>query len=1079
MYLMNAPPVAVRQTEWRACRPPGGFSLQCFSDSDAELSTRGTPISNKVQMIIESLRSSQSSLEMGDEVEGNVLPGRDNRLLKCQAAGEAYAGVKSKMKVSSITQPTNVSSTIKVESSDTDSDDSVDRGIEEAIAEYLKEKDNHKRKADPCPALLPSSKIQRKNTPTSEMTKETSVNNTHLIAGNTYPKSVLAAPAVIPIKKYIKIKASSDDNVNNLNCSKNTMTNVPLYSKECRTVAMKAKEDSTDSSSDDGIEEAIQKYQLEKQQLQIRKEPLGQRSDKDDSDSTSDDGIEEAIRSYQLEQHKEVLKQLTHTNSPNSKSLTHTVGSKSTETTKKNKLSRKKIKIDKEMTLVSKTSAVPPNDMLTEESQNGKGNGLLLFKGECFKHQPTPNLSKVNTSAELMCAEAILDISKTVMPEVFHQNMELGSCAPAESALQPAIPQPDEESDDSSIDSEDGIEQEIRKFLEQKAQMHKQPPSSTVSQSTSELNKVKEKQVVIQKRYPKLSLAQRNRRKEVTLNGSGTEESASKHLPDQKEVSAPIVTSRPEQSGEKSSSLDSDEDLDTAIKDLLRTKKKSKKKTKDLKQKSKKCLQGDQPLSSNTSQKKGLKPCGLKKVQKIKNAMKDKSELNKKGMLQHKQMDTNNKHGLETGIKQYTEDQNPLNAPQTKDDSSSVDSDDSIEQEIRRFLAEKARGSTAQKDQDTVVSKTDPAVTHSPAQNKDGSLRERYTTPSSGLSHNTSQDSSTQTLMPDFPTFDSLSRTCSATTCSPSLLQPADGAGAARTTQMKPCVGRVDMQEVAIMMERVEPDLSHSVAYALSDSVKWHQSVKLPLSDPRTVTRVPFHITTSKINKTTPSLPYPSRSIHSTSTSTQTPLAAWSSTITSGHSPFPCSTGKTVHSPHRPPVVTCSSTANQQSRVSFSRMSSTSLRSPCPVQGETESMVHISKDKSVFVELESDRTNHVQVRSREQREAKAGVDLTIVVKEESEPLKIDEKKEEEFVDEAECESDNTGDPVKQGFATLSLSRTIDPGITISSYIALNTEERSKMFRRYLPEKFQENAVKRKLQLVSVNRYSAGPYSTAR
>uniref|UniRef100_A0A3P8WBY9 Protein phosphatase 1 regulatory subunit 26 N-terminal domain-containing protein n=1 Tax=Cynoglossus semilaevis TaxID=244447 RepID=A0A3P8WBY9_CYNSE len=858
---MNAPPVAVRQTEWRACRPPGGFSLQCFSDSDAELSTRGTPISNKVQMIIESLRSSQSSLEMGDEVEGNVLPGRDNRLLKCQAAGEAYAGVKSKMKVSSITQPTNVSSTIKVESSDTDSDDSVDRGIEEAIAEYLKEKDNHKRKADPCPALLPSSKIQRKNTPTSEMTKETSVNNTHLIAGNTYPKSVLAAPAVIPIKKYIKIKASSDDNVNNLNCSKNTMTNVPLYSKECRTVAMKAKEDSTDSSSDDGIEEAIQKYQLEKQQLQIRKEPLGQRSDKDDSDSTSDDGIEEAIRSYQLEQHKEVLKQLTHTNSPNSKSLTHTVGSKSTETTKKNKLSRKKIKIDKEMTLVSKTSAVPPNDMLTEESQNGKGNGLLLFKGECFKHQPTPNLSKVNTSAELMCAEAILDISKTVMPEVFHQNMELGSCAPAESALQPAIPQPDEESDDSSIDSEDGIEQEIRKFLEQKAQMHKQPPSSTVSQSTSELNKVKEKQVVIQKRYPKLSLAQRNRRKEVTLNGSGTEESASKHLPDQKEVSAPIVTSRPEQSGEKSSSLDSDEDLDTAIKDLLRTKKKSKKKTKDLKQKSKKCLQGDQPLSSNTSQKKGLKPCGLKKVQKIKNAMKDKSELNKKGMLQHKQMDTNNKHGLETGIKQYTEDQNPLNAPQTKDDSSSVD------------------------------------------------------------------------------------------------------------------------------------------------------------------TEAP-----------TPSLPYPSRSIHSTSTSTQTPLAAWSSTITSGHSPFPCSTvhsphrpghspfpcstGKTVHSPHRPPVVTCSSTANQQSRVSFSRMSSTSLRSPCPVQGETESMVHISKDKSVFVELESDRTNHVQVRSREQREAKAGVDLTIVVKEESEPLKIDEKKEEEFVDEAECESDNTGDPVKQGFATL-------------------------------------------------------------
>ncbi|GLD51662.1 protein phosphatase 1 regulatory subunit 26 isoform X1 [Lates japonicus] len=334
MYLMNVPPVAATQTEWRTCGPPGGYSLQCFNDSDTELSTRGTPISNKVQMIIESLRSTQSSLEMGDEIEGNVLSGQDGHPQVCKVAVGSYVGAKSKTKGPTENQQADVSSPVNHESSDSDSDDSVDRGIEEAILEYLKEKDDHKRKAEPCSTFLQSSKIPRKNPPIPEVSKQNSDSNTFLITSNQYPKSVKAetpaAPAVIPIKKYIKNKATLNDNmVKKLDSNKSTITKSLISSKEqtkspSKTirifnkvkcpVTVKVEEDSNDSSSDDGIEEAIQRYQLEKREQQNRRDTFNPQAYKDESDSTSDDGIEEAIRCYQLEQLKEksVLKPFLH-----------------------------------------------------------------------------------------------------------------------------------------------------------------------------------------------------------------------------------------------------------------------------------------------------------------------------------------------------------------------------------------------------------------------------------------------------------------------------------------------------------------------------------------------------------------------------------------------------------------------------------------------------------------------------------------------------------------------------------------------------------------------------------------------
>uniref|UniRef100_A0A3Q3JDT1 Protein phosphatase 1 regulatory subunit 26 N-terminal domain-containing protein n=1 Tax=Monopterus albus TaxID=43700 RepID=A0A3Q3JDT1_MONAL len=1135
MYLMNVPPVAATQTEWRTCSPAGGYSLQCFNDSDTDLSTRGTPISDKVQMIIESLRSTQSSLEMGDEIERNVLSGQDGHSQVCKVAVGSYMGVKSKTKDPTENQQADVSSMVNHESSDSDSDDSVDRGIEEAILEYLKEKDDPKRKAEPGSTPLQPAKIPRKNPSIPEVSKQSSDSSTFLISSQRFLKSVkaetLTAPTVIPVKKYIKNKASLNNNmVKNLDSNKSTTNKslpkihtkstsaaISLFNKVKCPVQVKMEEDSNDSSSDDGIEEAIQKYQLEKKEQQSRREVFSPHAVKEESDSSSDDGIEEAIRCYQLEQLKEqsALKPFLQKQNRFSKSVIHT-GSTSTGNVKQHKLKKKKMKTEKEVRSVLPSSVFIPIDTLSD-SQKDKGNGLLSFKVDSFKEQPTPAPPKVNTTAELMCAEAILDISKTVMPGAFHHSVDLSSCVPTESSLQPSLPVncPGRKSDDSSIDSEDGIEQEIRKFLEQKAQMHKQLPSCVVIQEPQSINepeKVKAKQVVPQKKPHRLSLTQRRKHKEENASGAvkvnSVKETASVSVPEHRKDSSSLVYSqrspthpitrlhRTEQSGDKSSSLDSDEDLDTAIKDLLKTKKKSKKKTKDLKRKSRKCLKDEE---QNDLQTKKLKPdpisrhSALKKVNKSKNDMKDKSGLNKKNISQHKQTDGSKMHGVrgdETDVRE-TEGRETLPLYSTKEDSSSVDSDDSIEQEIRKFLAEKAKVSTAEKGKDEEASRNGTVVVCTSFQDEDDKQENQLAeiprksipsflveqSPLSSPPQDRQPPPASQSLPADISAVGAQSRLPSVQSCSPSQLEPADGAGAARTEQRRPSTGRGDVQDGTSQMEKVQPALSPNAAHSHSESIKWRRSLGLPTTDTRTFSRTPFQITSSKISETVS--PCPQHQSGSINLRSQTSATVWSSS----RAAFLCSTA--VNATFRSPVLNLSTT-RQHPRVSFTRSLLPGHSSPCSIEGETASMVHMSKDKSVFVELESNRTNHVQVRSRDRSEGKERIELLS----EGESLKTDEKvhlktTEAEFVDEADCESGNRRNPDKtQGFSTLSLSSAIDPGVIIRPCIALTTEERSTMFnRRYLTEQYQKGEaqlrsvhvqhVKRKLQFVPVTRYVIG------
>lgn len=1008
---MNVPPVAASRTEWRTCGPPGGYSLPiCLNDSDTESSTRGSPIRNKVQMIIESLRSSQSSLEMADKIEGNVLSRQEAHTQVCKVAVGSFVGAKCKTASPSENQQTGVCLPTQHESSDSDSDDSVDRGIEEAILEYLKERDDHKRKAEPCTAFLQSSKIPRMSLPVPDVSKVNADSDASSIASSPLPKAENppAPPALVPLKKYIKNKASLQ----------NATTKSPEMKNPCRSdsflhkcpLAIKTEEDSS-SDSDDGIEEAIQRYQLERKEQQSRDETPKGHTLTEESDSTSDDGIEEAIRSYRLEQLKEKsVPTSAARNKKTCKSLTPAVGSSTTENQKKAKLIKRKNRPEKE-----RKRCLPPHPSLFAPkkalvvNQKGKGNELLSFKGEGLTEQPAPALPKANTTAELMCAEAILDISKTVMPRAFHHSLDLNA-APAESVFLPSLPNDD--SDESSVDSEEGIEQEIMKFLEEKAQMHKQPAGASLApEPRCASQPEKNKPAVTQKKLPpRLTMTGTHKEENKSISSvSGIEknnlkpsrEQSGQSLQSQKGRTQPAVgLQKTAQNGDKSSSLDSDEDLDTAIKDLLKTKKKSKKKARDQKRKSRKCpKQEEAQVAHGVHAKKvhlDLKSKGsaLKKVHKCKNDTREKPRLMKKAVSPSKPSGKSTDHAVPGG----TEDK----APQLKDDSSSVDSDDSIEQEIRKFLAERA--STADRSREGEVTRNGTGPLCTPLQRRDkqeNQLAEIPRTEISPLSGQSVSKPPQDLQSPPTPADTCITPAGAQSRCL-SPLEPADGAGAARCERGTPSVRRGDIQDATTQ--------TPSIDRSRSEAIKWCQSLGLPTGDARS--RTPFQITSSKVRE--PGL-CPGRGAN-----LKRPLTLWSARTS--RAMFACPPEKSPRPPIPPTPLNLVPAAKQQQQQQHATPFTHNPESPGP-RGETASTVHIPKDKSVFVELESDKTNHVQVQSRERREGKEGAGAQGEIKKENESMKVDDKDragaEDEFIDEPDGETGDEKIPGrKQGFSTL-------------------------------------------------------------
>ncbi|KAM6984918.1 protein phosphatase 1 regulatory subunit 26 [Aplochiton taeniatus] len=1055
MYLMNAPPVAAIHTKWRSCGPPRGFSLPlCFNDSDSDLSTNGTPIPDKVQMIIESLRSTQSSLDMGDEVEENVLAGQEAHLQGCKI----HRGSNPKYRDPIGSRQLEASSKIQSDMQDSDSDDSVDRGIEEAIQEYLKEKDDHKRKSELTTILSQPSKIPRTELPFPEIPKQNSNSNKVLTASNQATHSDMQSSPITPSMKILmKNKTTFKENP----CAKKDIAsgaptkNMPpavlksstfqistLSDKVTYPLAIKLEDHSSDSSSDDGIEEAIQRYQLEKKEEKHEgsREACKPLTLKAEFDSSSDDGIEEAILCYQLEQqkeHKSVLAPCIPKQQPQSNAFTRYPESTSREDTKTNKLSKKKKqKTDKH----SKSPPTHPTSISfikdrCMSSPKGKGNGVNLSKQESLAKLPSSAPLKANTTAELMCAEAILDISKAVMPKMFNPTISLknNTLATASTSLLGSSSCMDNNSDGSSVDSEDGIEQEIREFLEQKAQMHKQPsdPASvtaTCSDPLKEPDQEKEKINTAQTKALRLSLTQKRRQKEQDHQAVSKDGRVNKDAAVLKP--SPLELDRREHSGDKSSSLDSDEDLDTAIKDLLKTKKKLKKKTRDTKLKARKGLADGASSSGKTSPGKKLRsdtgsPKGADTKRKNGNGEKMKGGksvpqlkwCNKRKESPNQAVEADLSKGSST-VETPSADNSPA-IIQIKEESSSVDSDDSIELEIRKFLAEKAKG----------TAKICSSVSENPCndfklENQQAEIPVKRNCPFSDQSpptgsvwkasdyrvfHNT--PSALLTNPNDIPkTF------CSTDPqSSPGPVDPVDRAGVAKTEKRRSSLGSREKQSLSV---RGQPLTSPNTPVPRPDPETWRQSRSVPEASNASLNRPPFQSRSSPMGESPSATPVhrradanPDAAPISSSVCSNRTVALFHSvpktTTTGPRSPFPTSL-----SPSKPPVR----------KYFMQGLESGSPWGQLPTPGNTESMLYVAKDENMFVELAPNVTNHVQVRSSEtteRRDRRAPGEAKQGRESEREGERGEQRArvQEDFVDETE--SDERGSPEKrQGFSAL-------------------------------------------------------------
>lgn len=270
MFLKTVPPAVAIHSEWRSsksCSLPLYFN-DSASDSDLA-SVSGTPFPQKIQMIIESLHSTQSSgMSENEQAE--------------KAAHSSHeAGYKGQMRLMDMSTRTRRSgSDAKLQNNrsdtgdDSDSDDSVDRGIEEAIQEYLKEKVDHKRKGDPVTSSPPAPKLQRRE-PDAPKQQTHSSSAKVLTASNHIQR---LSSGMVALKKKVKKKQLSKENpfkkadaskVSPLKSlppprAKKGSSSSSEMDKSPPRLVIKEEEEWLDSSSDDGIEEEIQRFQQEK-----------------------------------------------------------------------------------------------------------------------------------------------------------------------------------------------------------------------------------------------------------------------------------------------------------------------------------------------------------------------------------------------------------------------------------------------------------------------------------------------------------------------------------------------------------------------------------------------------------------------------------------------------------------------------------------------------------------------------------------------------------------------------------------------------------------------------------------------
>ncbi|XP_071073213.1 LOW QUALITY PROTEIN: protein phosphatase 1 regulatory subunit 26 [Dasypus novemcinctus] len=862
MFLMNTPPVVALQSKWEPFGPSGSFRLPgCLSESGEGAASAA--VSAKVQMILSTLRGDEAAWGMSDGCAAQ----RSQKGERCREARLAThpPTLSERPTFAACMFTADLDPTEEEEATDfgplvldSDSDDSVDRDIEEAIQEYLKAKSGSTAQPPPGGAQPPgAAEAGSRCRPEPPYGSATPATNPAVSGGaprgqagashhgSASPASVSSEDSFeqsirAEIEQFLNEKKQHEAQKCDVSVGKTPDPGEMPAKSACRP----SKEPSARAQRQDppgaGKEFVFRKpprvaktsAQPRGPRSKVAAEPessghtkpaaleppaacgaldaapnkgglrrgsgwratraRGAAAAPEASDSSSDDGIEEAIQLYQLEKTRkeaggELPPRAREDRGPTPHSTSNPTKSALPEPPRKAPSRKRQV--------LPRAAGADPGGLDTDHAPKPQKEATAPAPptGTAARSECTERSScRADTSAELMCAEAILDISKTILPDP----VPGGDRPPPAGSLSYAPKLPSRsDGDSSSVDSDDSIEQEIRTFLALKAQSGGALPSSTESHPPSTENPLAPPGPSHQASGPKASLSKtpdaslscrRKRRGGNTVKPStpkktkeGARESGQhadhhpgKALPGQggwdlpgqgrageglgregraRGQALPAKTGRlgdehaatdarggvsqghgrvdearavdeKESSDDKSSSLDSDEDLDTAIKDLLSSKRKLKKRCKDPKAGCKKRVR----FSTTETQ-------FLDKLGGLQKDWKDKSPQLLKSCLSKSKKDGRENAawrpvnvfaftgGVETerpegaGSEEvslafqlrkraaegnwFSPDvevrgsQSPAASPISLSDDSSVDSDDSIELEIRKFLAEKAKES--------------------------------------------------------------------------------------------------------------------------------------------------------------------------------------------------------------------------------------------------------------------------------------------------------------------------------------------------------------------------------------------------
>lgn len=799
---MNAPPVLALRSAWEAFGPPGSCRFpRCFSEP-REGSSRAAA-SAQVQMAISRLQGDKAALGMSGEHArpGSQRAERGRGALPAASPAFAACGLAVGLDPKREEEASSLGPLVP----DSDSDDSVDRDIEEAIQEYLRAKSG----AAPPPAAGDAARRCRPEPPLSGAPATPCPPDPAAgpgpVRGSASPLSVSSDDSFeqsiqAEIEQFLSEKRLHETQKGGLAASRKADPSDSLARTTCRPggepplrapqqdlpgagkelVFRKLPRSSKATALPRGLrckvatepaaaatagppaEAAPGKGGVRRGAGSTRKgrRPRSAALVHEEPDSSSDDGIEEAIRLYQREQRREARGQQgplpTEEKGPHSlrgpwpEAHSKTPGKKKPAAPKATDLGPGSPDPEHPPRPPRETTAPVPLGSVAAESLGLDG---------------SPR--RADTSAELMCAEAILDISKTILP------------APVDGGERPAPTSPlrqGPDSDTSAVDSDDSIEREIRTFLALKAQSggplphtetcarpaHSPPPPSLSAPApdtpdpspgcrrrrsrtpctprrprdtaeTQDAQDAERGQGRVQPgqgrapEAPRRESESRSQPLPFKTGGPGDELGAPDSLgaapPGPGQTAEGRHGDRQASSEEKSSSLDSDEDLDTAIKDLLRSKRRLRKRCRDPRAGCKKRVR----FSTTETQ-------FLDKLGGFQKDWRDRSPHLLKSCLSKSRRDGRESPGRPLHVpcretaRAKADGSGPEDAPSgpsapwtrgraapggpfsresaareppgatespssLSDESSSVDSDDSIELEIRKFLAEKAKES--------------------------------------------------------------------------------------------------------------------------------------------------------------------------------------------------------------------------------------------------------------------------------------------------------------------------------------------------------------------------------------------------